>query len=417
MASVHARGKKGTWHASWRDAQGTQCRETTGLSGEKNRKKALEIAEGWEREARVPLERRTVQRVQRVNAEIHRRYTGEICTQETLESYAETWFDVLKPSLKPASQVKYEAVKKSLVESVTAVRGVISIQDVEKKDIVRWRNERLKQVAKTTANTELKIVRMIFLQALEDEIITSSPASSVSGSTVTDADLQHPEPIGKAKLSELLEVCTPEWQSMVVHGYYTGQRLKDIALMKHQQVDPLSGQVRFVTGKRQRVVIIEMPKPYLDWFLERPTSDNPKSWIHPECAAAVLRSKGETVGTLSNQFARFLFRAGLREHHPNRHVKEGGPGRKGRRQRQPHSYHVLRSMFVSDLANSGVDQRIVMDMVGHSSVAVNNVYTKLGSGTKAAAMKNLPNITPADRKQLEFFDKLGADAGRKPAKR
>jgi len=52
-------------------------------------------------------------------------------------------------------------------------------------------------------------------------------------------------------------------------------------------------------------------------------------------------------------------------------------------------YHVLRHSFISALANKGIDQRIIDELVGHQTEAMRRRYRHLYPQTVADAVKQV----------------------------
>src|SRR5262249_43501771 len=50
-------------------------------------------------------------------------------------------------------------------------------------------------------------------------------------------------------------------------------------------------------------------------------------------------------------------------------------------------WHVRRHSFISALANKGIDQRVIQDMVGHLTPEVHRRYSHMYPNTKEAAIK------------------------------
>jgi integrase len=89
-------------------------------------------------------------------------------------------------------------------------------------------------------------------------------------------------PFTISELKSLLEIATPEWQSLVKFGLYTGQRLEDIAWLTWSNIDTKRGEIRLLTRKRDKTILIPIAGPLQNHILSLPTSDDPKSPIHPE---------------------------------------------------------------------------------------------------------------------------------------
>lgn len=399
MASLHRLGKKGIYTAMWRDAKGKQWKRSTETT---DRKTAQGIADNWERLANTPPAQVTMQQVQRVIAEIYRSVTGNAMASSQAAAYIRSWLDIRKPELATLTFSKYTQVLEHFLSSMAAAqRGDISIHEVVKQDVLRWRKELLTEISSGTVNNYIKILRQPLSQAKEDGLIADNAAKQVKAVKASATGKR--KPYKHAQLSQVLECCDDEWKSMVVFGYYTSQRLGDIALLKRKQVDLLNHRVTFVTGKRGRTVIVEMNEDFHNWVLSQPTTDNPEDYVHPRAAGFVLATKSRKgTGTLSNQFGVILWKAGLRKEKPYKAKKpESGPSR--RRDQHELVFHSLRHTLTSDLANADVSRVVMMDIVGHDSVEVNQIYTHIDAKSKRNAMKRLPNITPGNKgKQLDL---------------
>ena len=51
------------------------------------------------------------------------------------------------------------------------------------------------------------------------------------------------------ELEAVLSVADPEWQSMILFGLYSGQRLMDIARLTWANIDLIRNELRLVTAK------------------------------------------------------------------------------------------------------------------------------------------------------------------------
>jgi integrase len=407
MASVHRRGRKGIYTAAWRDAAGRLWMRTTKLT---DRKQAQDWADAAERVAKMTPAQRGAEQLQRVFTEMHRKWTGAEMERITLRSYVAAWLKSRKGELSGNSYPGYEDSTNTLLASMQARgRGEVLLCEVLRKDLLAWRDERLECVSASTVAKDLKIIRSAFRQAKIDGFVTDNPCEGVKVKVRT-RDKQKPSPFTEEQIRDVLAECDAEWMSMIIHSYYTSQRLADVAMMQEFNIDPVRQRVTMLTGKTGIQVIIEMPKAYLDWYLSRSSSDNPKAYIHPTCADTLIRT-GRS-GTLSNRFAKILERAGLRKPSTHEKAKEG---RGARRQRNAYTFHGFRHSLVTHLASAGVDRSLVQDIVGHKSAAVNAEYTQFNASTKLNAMERLGDVTrKTDTTQLTFLPKLEKSESKKP---
>lgn len=388
MASLRKHGgTKCYWYALFRDAQGKLVERSTKTT---DRRRAQELADEWERLSRPSAGERTVENMRRVIAEMHRRYLKEEAPKMTLEGYRVHWLAAKRPEVSGATMTFYESSLKRFVHFMGA-RASADLFSILKTDVVRFRDARRLVVAAKTVNHELKVLRQVFKTAKEDGWLAENPMDGLKCVRENRAEKSPKRPFTVDELQRVLSVADEEWTAMIIRGYYTGQRLKDIALMRAEQEDVATGQVSFWTSKTDQRIVVEMPPVYRDWALSLSAADDPKAPLHPRAFAAIAASVHGRTSTVSGQFADLLIRAGLRSAGRHR-KKEGGQGRAGRKVMAELTFHSLRHSLVSHLQDAGVSRSIVQDIVGHESEEINAVYTRLDRGTKQLAMAKLPDI-------------------------
>ena len=204
------------------------------------------------------------------------------------------------------------------------------------------------------------------------------------------------------EIQRVLKVANDEWRSLIFFGLYTGQRLGDLARLNWQNVDLDRDEIRFVSRKTGRTMIIPIAPPLRAQIEKLPAGDDPHQPLHPRAFASVEKSGG--VKTLSRQFYELLADAGLAT--PKVHRKtESAPGRDGPRELSQISFHRLRHTATSLMKNAGINASVVMDIIGHESEAVSAHYTHVDEETKRKAIALLPDIQP--RRQATFPEKVG----------
>lgn len=394
MATLRKRGgKRGYWHALWRDASGRLMEKSTKTS---DRKKAAEIAAQWESMSRPTASKISMNQAKKVLAELHRKLLGSELPQMTVRGYVQYWLEARQNEVSDATYAFYKHAADLFLKHLGG-KADHDLFTLDKEDIVRFRDSERARVEAKTANHALKIVKMICRQARLDGWTPENPADGVKTLREDKSASGGGQPRREFTLQELSGLiaslkASPEWLAMTVRGYYTGQRLKDIALMRASDEDPVTGQVRFRTSKgKGKPVVIEMADAYKDFVLSQNSHDDLTAYLHPNAAEIVLAQK--KTATLSNQFSKLLAAVGLREQPQTKKLKENAPGRSGRRRRFALSFHSLRHSLVSHLQDAGVSRSVVQDIVGHDSEAVNIRYTHLDRKTKQAAMAKLPDIT------------------------
>lgn len=399
MASIRQRGKKKIYYAFFRNANGQQVERSTKTT---DKKRAQDLADEYEKATRPGTAQTTFENFRKVVAELYKKTVGKEMPSMTVKGFFEHWLSMRKNEISEDSYSFYKAGSERFINFLGKERSNNDLLFISKTDIVSFRDSERKRITATSTNHLLKLVRMIFRQARVDGWIITDPAEDVKLVKAVASEMVDKRPftveelkvllttledLAKGKNKELME----EWKAMVIRGYYTGQRLLDVALMIAESEDPLLGQTTFRTGKTDSRVIIEMHPAYVDWVLKQPSFENPKQPLHKNCFKVVNSRKKSRTSTLSNQFAKILAKAGLRPKTTQK-KKPNGNGRNAKRDGNSLSYHSLRHSFVSHLADAGVSRSIVQDLVGHESAQINARYTKLDAKTKREAMAKLPDI-------------------------
>jgi integrase len=405
MASLRQRGKSGAWYALFRDAGGKLREKPTHCL---DRKTAQKMADEWEATARPSTGRRTIETMRRVMSEMHKDLVGREMLKMTPREFAKIWTETRKGEVSDATAVVYERVTREFVLFL-ARRADEEMFLVMREDVLRYRDWLGSQVSATTVNHHLRVLRMWFKSARVDGWLSENVAELVKplkDKTHVSRVKKEKRPFSLVELRKLLQAAASmpdpkaaaEWTGLIIRGYYTGQRLGDIATMKVGCEDLLQAQVTMRTIKTGQLIVLEMHEAYLNFALSQTVGDDPEAPLHPLAFASFVKNKGRVV-TLSSQFAELLIRAGLRPAKPPRVPTVKSAEKKARRtgkgelkQHYELSYHSLRHTFVSHLQDAGVAKSVVQDMVGHENAAVNRIYTHLDRETKRTAMQKLPDI-------------------------
>jgi integrase len=379
VASVWRHPNSKFFTACFRPPDGRQRRITT---KETNRRRALKIAETFEAAAR---ERRTLAHTRRVIEQLHEEISCRKIEQESLLSFAQKWLDAKKPEVAPRTHVFYSAAIAKLI-AFLGETAHLPLSEVTKRDLIAFRNATASRTGARTTNHYLKAVRMLFLSARRDGILTENPAEFVEGVRERH-DSRRRRAFTIDELRVVLAVCDPEWKLMVLFGLYTGQRLSDVAGLVWSNIDLERAELRLETRKTGKRLFIPLALPLLQHLESLPSSDNPKQPLHPR-AFATLQKQGRTA-TLSNQFTELLADAGLR---PHKGHKSTGKGRDAAREQSPLSFHSLRRTATTMLHEAGVPAAVCQALIGHDSETIHELYVTVGRDALARAAAALPTL-------------------------
>ena len=200
-----------------------------------------------------------------------------------------------------------------------------------------------------------------------------------------DGNIQR-RPFTLEELKLIREEATGEWESMILFGLYTGQRLGDLATLRWNHIDLQREELRLQTNKTGRSVTIPLAAPLLNYLVtQAATPDDPNAFVHPELAEAYAKSSS----TASNQFTSLLVQCGLRKSASH---SSKNKGRNTKREKSTLSFHSLRVTAVTMLHEAGVPAATVEEWVGHDSTEVHQTYIKIGRESLMKASSSLPAI-------------------------
>jgi integrase len=382
MASIHRKRRSPFWQAYWRDEHGhPHCRSTK----QRSRKEAQRIADLLELTAK---RKKSAAHIRSVFSEVFREAYGSELPSITLRDYAEQWLADKRVEAAPASLRSYYTT----IKHFTAHLGERADQDIallSRQDIVAWRNSVASRLYHVTANRHLKTLRSMFRAAKRDGYLLDNPIEEVASvSERASASDFGRRPFSLPEIQAVLSVADPEWQSLIRFGFYTGQRLTDIALLSWHAIDLGRDEIRFITRKTAKRVTIPICAALREHILSLPTPDTPGAPIHQRSKQTITRQGYSS--TLSQQFAALLVQAGLRADTTSHRSR--GIGRSNRRKREELSFHSLRHSATSILHELGVPVSVVQTLIGHDSVTSHQNYVGVGMDAVRAAAAKLPAI-------------------------
>ncbi|MGB8355157.1 MAG: tyrosine-type recombinase/integrase [Chthoniobacteraceae bacterium] len=382
MAFVWKHPQSKFWIARFVDRHGVRRNRST---RETIRKKAERIADSYEEAAR---KKRTARQVRDVIVSLHKEITGEDLPAHSFRQFVASWLDRKTPETAPATLAFYRnALGKFMHFLDEKANG--ELVAISREDISNFRNQEAKTLAGKTVNHDLKVLKMLFRAARRDGAITEDPCEFVD--TIRERGGSKRRPFTIPQMQAILKVADNEWKSMILFGLYTGQRLGDVATLTWQNVDLIRGEIRLVTRKTGKQMILPIAAPLRKHLEGVKSGDKPTGPLHPR-AFAIVSEQGKS-GHLSNWFAVLLASAGLREKKPHRKTGEGGVGRGRGSSTGGLSFHCLRHTAVSLMKDAGIPAAAVMELVGHDSEQMNEHYTHVGKEALEKATGSLPDIT------------------------
>lgn len=384
MASLRRKDRSPYWFACYMAPDGRRVQVSTKQS---NRKKAQAVADTWEKAARLGSEKRLSEaQARRVLSDIYEIVNNEPLASATTQDFLNTWANKRKGDTSPRTAQAYAQVIRDFLASLGNRTGR-DISQVSKADVVKYRDAVLERTSKATANKSLKYLRVALGAAYKDGLTQDNPAAKVDILRRTDEERITRRAFTGEEIRALLQHATGEWQGLILFGLYTGQRLGDIATLTWNNVDIVRKEIRLVTQKTGRTMIIPLHTALLSYVESLAADDTPNAPLFPKSAPLVSAIKGDS--RLSQQFYSVMVAAGLAD---PRTKEATGEGRAKRRSVGELSFHSLRHTATSLLKNAGVSEAVAMDIIGHDSKAISTHYTHVSDDAKRSAITKLPDF-------------------------
>ena len=159
-----------------------------------------------------------------------------------------------------------------------------------------------------------------------------------------------PKPISNAHIQEALQEATLEEKLLVVMFYTLGLRISELS---HLQLEDIGNEWVRVMGKGQKqrdIPLLQTTREILNHYLQ---TYHPKKFL--------FEKKGEKLSenSLRYMLTKIFRRIGLKV-----------------------TPHQLRHSYATSLLNGGAPITDVSELLGHTSMATTQIYTKLGSALK-----------------------------------
>jgi len=380
MASLHKdpRGKSPFWYCAYRLPNGKRTFRSTKLTDRKAADEFCRRLEYASHESEAG--RLTETRARELISEIVEHATGEPLRNYTVEGWLQEWLQGKKATKAEGTFLKYKNAINGFLASI-GNRAKFNVNQIAPRDVLRFRDAQILDGKNpSTANDQVKIVRMAFTSARKLGYVTHNPAEAVEMLTEDAEPAKQPFDIDQVKA--LLRAATGDWRGAIMVALYTGARLQDVANMRWESVDLQNKWLAFRVGKTKQRIKLPLHEALYDFLLELPAPDNGKAFLFLSLAG---KGTGGRSG-LSMAFARIMERAKVRGEVARERSGEAG------RTVNSLSFHSFRHTLTSIMANAGVPVEVRQKFTGHASAEMNQHYTHHEIETLRAAVEKLPTL-------------------------
>jgi len=360
-------------------------RKTTRSTGTTNKREAQQIAAQYEQssqEGRSGL--LTEKRVRKTLSDFYFIANKDKLQASTTEDYFRNWLKRKRLENSRLTAERYTSHVDRFLKHLGA-KAKQDIMHLNSKDISKVLEKASEELATSTVNMMVKVIRAALKQAHRDGFVDTNEGTRVTLIKRSEKPKRRPFTLGEIR--ELLKAADFEWEGIILCGYYTGQRLGDIVLLTWENLDLVNSQLIFETKKTSRSMVIPIASALKRHFEKLPAGDNPVAPLFPSAYASRIRN--DKVGPLSNQFRKIMVNADLVKAFDH---KSKGKGRSAKREVSELSFHCLRHTTTSAFHNAGVGGAVAQDLIGHDSEAISRQYTHIDMAAKRRAIESLPDI-------------------------
>ena len=265
--------------------------------------------------------------------------------------------------------------EKYIVEEFASLFGDTPLAQITTWQIEKWKAEGGKRLNPVTINRRLTVIKHMFKQAVEWDLVKSNPATSVKRFTVNSERTRF---LSQHEIQTLLETCEKQITSpwllpLVTLALNTGMRQGELLRLKWENVDLERGSITIIQSKtlrRKTIAINEPAREALNWLQENRYGELLLMWPW-----------GDPIGkvTVYDAFKKACSTAGITDFR----------------------FHDLRHTFASHLVMAGVDLVTVKELLGHKTINMTNRYTHLAQEHKAQAVAKLSERMQGERNATE----------------
>lgn len=364
-------------------------------TGTTDRGRALQIAISFERAAVAASEKRWLENSGRkFLAELHALVGVSVGEAEAAAPFLRRWIAGRKPTLSPATMLKYSDALRDFIAFV----GEASVfADITPKRVAAFRDAEIASGKSAgTVNKSLMVLRQAFNEAKAQGMFSENPAIglNVRGEKKTQ---QKRSPFTFDQFREMVRVTapgfisphkqswknlplSPDWQTLVMLCGYTAGRQQEAAKLDWEQVEFDAARLRLSRRKTDDVHWVPLHPSLAAHLRARwDAAGNPASGPVLPYLSTIQRR------TISNEFRRSILpRLGIVQ------AFASGNG-KGRRV-AAYSLHSLRHSLSTWLAEAGVEEAMRMKLIGHENEDINRGYTHTELAQAAAALGKVPAL-------------------------
>jgi integrase len=274
------------------------------------------------------------------------------------------------------------------IKQLTAEFGNLPLSAFDTKVVKLFKAERLKVNKAATVNRMLALLKHMFREAVEDEMVSEEVLYKIRKVKLVAENNRRLRYLSREECQTLIEACSPHLKPIVITALNTGMRKGGILSLKWEQIDLKHGFVLLnVTknGERREIPINSTFRAILEAIPHGPESE----YVFTD-------RNGRPFKEVKKSFETARRRAGILDFR----------------------FHDLRHTFASHLVMAGIDITTVKELLGHKTLVMTLRYAHLAPSHKVKAMEALEERLGSKNidvlvHQLTQFGGVGRNASHK----
>ena len=263
--------------------------------------------------------------------------------------FMDQFMEYSKSNYRPGTVGIYKRAEELFIEII----GDVTLQQITPFHWDKYQSVRLQKVSPVTVNIELRTLSSMLNKAFRWKFIDHNPFASLSLCRVPE---KNPEYFSKEEFQIFFNAMGIDWYKDIVQfAVLTGMRRSEITHLKWKNIDLNKRTIQVVSsptfrtkaGKKRIVPIHRKLMP----TLKSRFNPDPEKYVFTHCTRKVKESY------VTHRFSDYKVLSGIK--------------RKGLH------FHSLRHTFASWLVQEGVSLYEVQRLLGHSNIAVTEIYAHL----------------------------------------
>ena len=244
-------------------------------------------------------------------------------------------------------------------------------------------------ITERTYNERITKFRTIFSALAEDAGLRKNVWQSVD--KMREGHISK-RPFSKSQIDAIFRNAEGEMRTLCMIGLYTGLRLGDAATLKWDEVDFEKSLISRLPNKtknlKKNVEIPLLGELRIELESVKNRQGSGEIYILPDFAKKYLKK----TWCVSSEIQTFFEKVGIK----TKIERDGLP-----RKCTVYGFHSFRHSFVSLCAANGIPMNVVMELVGHRSVMVHEIYQHASAEQKIKAINVIENEFPEKEEQLK----------------